>query len=200
MRARHLLSAALLFGSLPLIARADVTYTYTGNPFTYFDGSVYAPGDYVHGSFTFDTPSEPNIDPGFTTYLDTDLVDYSVTDGVYTYNPANNDGESGLLMEVDARGNVVLWTFFLDSAAGYTAVSNNTEPYPYFFAEDFGELNAPNATPPVFSFGEVDNNPGTWSGPNPTTPTPEPSTLVMICTGMMGAGGVLRRRGSLKRV
>lgn len=197
MISRHLLAAVSLFLlSLTQIARADLTYTYTGNPFNYFDGSLYQPGDSVQGSITFNDSGSFDPYTGLTFY--DNIVNYSFTDGVFDYTFANADNNTSAYVEVDAQGRVVVWGLFLDTYVPngvYTLVTTNAAPRG--FMDDFGEFYRLSPDPLV-EYGEVDYDPGTWSGPNAVAPTPELSTLTLLGTGMLGAGSQLwkRRRSS----
>jgi hypothetical protein len=78
IRYSHLIGI-LILATMGTLARADVVYTYTGNPFTSVLGS-YTTSDFVSVSFTLATPLGPNFAFAFIS-----PTDFTFSDGQQTF-------------------------------------------------------------------------------------------------------------------
>jgi PEP-CTERM motif len=186
-----LVLAALLTTS----AWADTVYTYTGNPFTSngnpllysYSYPPFTPSDSVTGSFTLASPLEANLPilgpDGFTTVTPTS---FSFTDGVNTLS--NTDSFEYLTLDVgtDATGAINQWIISLQT---YNNVLIYTEDW--VSRDDQGWDGQPGV------IGDIRGNPGTWTSsttdPSPAT-TPEPSSIALLGTGILGLVGTVRRK------
>ena len=88
-----ILSAAAWAGLTPPLANAGVIYTYVGSPFTSAGGYPDTPpwniGDRITGSVTLNAPLPANLTWDWGS-LAPYLIDYSFSDGTFTYNPSNS--------------------------------------------------------------------------------------------------------------
>jgi hypothetical protein len=178
-----ILSVALLILPAPLFA--DTYYSYTGNAF-----------EEVQGNFTTSDSISGIIDLAAALPDDaySDLVvpiSFSFTDGIDTFTNTNTI-YSNFTFYTDANGDITAW---FDNISTYDATIQfyNLAAFPYGPpAEDAAQDG----------FGTYSANfddPGVWvDPPGPDTPpaVPEPSPLLLVATGLLGALPVLRRRVS----
>ncbi len=162
-----------VLASAGLAARADTTYTYTGNDFTTVEGP-YTTSDSVSGSFTVASPLGDNLSNfGFLP------TSFSFTDGVQTLT--NSDASLGSFFYVwtGGSGNVTSWNFGIpgpDLSGGiFTAAT------PSHYRTDSGGFSDS-------GMGVNFYNPGTWSVQSSVTP--EPGSWMLLGTGMLGLLGL----------
>jgi hypothetical protein len=178
MRIRML--ALLVAFLLPLPLLADTTYTYTGNDFTSVYGTAYTTSDSVSGSFTVSTPLGGDL-------LDDNITpaSFGFTDGVDTLTNANVTGEEFFSISTNASGEITNWYIVVsDSIVGPAIYTQDDLDG---VAADTGENYG------LTGVGQNRDDPGTWTETSSSV-APEPSTLALLGTGVLGLAGIVRRR------
>lgn len=173
-------------------ARADTVYSYTGNPYTFCEGSYMSSSSFgtcnasYAISLTFDTTltgtvlDNLTLSHGFVGNLTPYISTFSITDGGgVSINQNNSGGNFYFDVATDANGNIMAWTIEASISTG--------------FHEDFGADTNVNAdfssiggvNDSNFADGTINGTPGTWT---PPIPSPEPSSLLLLATGLLGVG------------
>lgn len=177
--------------SFATAARASTIYSYTGSTFTIFIGTVPAGVTHISGSFTLATPLAANLP--LTNLYTSGMAPLSIsfTDGVnvFTSPDINNDFQVG----TDAGGNISTWGISLGHVLG--GQSMLIEKLTAFFTgDDSVDESAPSVT--LWEAGTV--HAGTWGAPTSNdgggTAVPEPASLVLVVSGLIGSAGAMRRK------
>jgi|HubBroStandDraft_1064217.scaffolds.fasta_scaffold13388_2 hypothetical protein len=172
-------------------ARADETYTYTGNPFTSFSGTAACPPMCsLSGSFTIAAPLGDNFAPAFLT---PESLSFTGTDGSFTFTLANTAaGIQGIKVGTNALGQIDFWEIDLATAAVagiYQGVYGILDsPFDndnsYVFDQNTGKYLA---------LAENSLDAGTWTASSSSPSLPEPSSLLLLGTGLLGIAGTRRK-------
>ena len=207
---RMLLVGAVL--GLALSARAQVTYTYTGNPFSY-NGSAYSYVTHISGSFTVASPLAAN-----SFYTNSGLTlgksgggtgpaigNYSFSDGKYINNFANysttggpggewgnGTGSGTTIFDVTtgADGNITSWYLNILSSTAQMNTFDCPASYPYGASVSDQVTAEPSSPYDAYNFG----SPGTWS----VTGVPEPGTLSLMTLGLGGLALLRKSRQGVR--
>ncbi|HTS62865.1 MAG TPA: hypothetical protein VMH28_12640 [Candidatus Acidoferrales bacterium] len=174
---RFLLVPWLLF-LLPLAARADMTYCYQGNNFTFVAG-VYKTSDSIRGCVTLGAVLPEDSPRTFYS-----IVDLLFTDGEQTISLANPFSGGDFASFGTTGGNITSWDVHVVGINGDINTFHNIPLLP--FTEDQVDMNMGN------DFATV-STAGVW------TTNPEPVSAVLLMTVLAAASLVTARRKHLQR-
>lgn len=170
----------VLIGLLgPNSVRADTTYTYTGATFSSLSGLSCPPDCSVNGTFTIPAP----LPPFTATFINPTAFDFQIsTAGTPTWTNLNIGPYSFFELATDIYGNVAAWTFSLHNTNGDSVfVCNGPAPLPNTCGSPFD------------TFTSAGGGLAQTGGAGSLIATPEPSTLILLGTGLLGLAGAKRK-------
>ena len=160
----------------------NITYTYTGNPFTNVSGT-YTTSDFVSGSITLATPLPANdsVYMGDPILMLTPTA-FSYTDGVDTItNLTPNVDPMTWIYSTDSTGDITSWIITLPVTTPGSAL----------------DINSTNSGLGAYDRGTGANflNTGAvYMDPGQFTVSPEPTSLVLIPSGLLALALIARKR------
>ena len=187
-------------------ARAQETFTYIGQPFSY-NGSAYSTVTKISGFFTVASPLAPNssyTNSGLTLWKVGDgagpaIANYSFTDGRYINNYANysttggpggvwgnGTGSGTTIFDVTtgASGNITSWYLNILSSTAQMNTFDCPASYPYGANVSDQVTAEPSSPYDAYNF----SSPGAW------TVTPEPAAFSLMGLGLGGLALLRKRR------
>jgi hypothetical protein len=167
---------------LPLPCVADtVTYTYTGDTFTYVVGP-YTTSDFFTAQITLSAPLADNL-PYFTSVTP---ISFSFSDGVQTITEATASlPNSVFFFATDGTGTISYWNIRVSDPSVIDELGTYNESNGLHL--DYGYLDG------GVSIG-VSSTLGTWTSTSDIAVAPEPSSLMLVATGIVGVAASIRRR------
>jgi len=191
---RVLLAGALLTIVLApaAIAGPVTTYTYTGPAFTTFTGVAACPVQCdLSGWFTVSSPLAANLTNATIT-----PTSFSFTDGLNTLTNLNTTGTfdqaNFLLFSTNGAGQITQWEIILQHVGlaemeTFSSISGGAP-------SDEAWIGNPGTTSGTALWvGAAGGSSGPWVPSTLTTTTPEPTSLLLLGTGLLGLG-IMRLR------
>jgi hypothetical protein len=175
---------------MPLLADS-FTYTYTGNDFTNLFASgetqLFTKSDFISGEFTLSAPLADNL----ISLTAITPASFSFSNGVDTFYNTTPNLSPYFYIETNASGDITGWLIEIQqqiAGGGYDFLETQNESG---YAGDYGQ----NADGGIEIEGYNASTPGTFVESSVvSSATPEPSSLVLLGTGMLTLVAVRHRQ------
>lgn len=168
-------------------ARADVTYTYTGNPFTYAE-YPFTTSQSVTGSFVLSQPLADSLSFATITPLSFIFIDGEQSIA------STNAYQGTFSVSTDSAGVIDAWNISLASQPSSVVPEIVTA---YYGPGDLGNSDM-GFYPTGIGYAYVRDAPGTWAVSSVISSVPEPSALWILGSGLLGLAFLCRGRKTLR--
>jgi len=164
------------------------TYTYTGDPFSHFEyGATSPPYINFSGSFTY----VPALAPGTDFNLEVvPIFPYSFTDGVHIWTESNSVRDD-FQVNTDLAGHIDSWWITL--MIGQSGPGNTYEMAHSRGGQTMDGYDWMQGNNPQFYASTESGEMGSWQGGGITPSVPEPSTMLLLGSGLLGLVGLRRK-------
>ena len=171
---------------------ADVTYSYTGKNLGPDPGYTFSPyyttSDSVLGTITLTSALGAGMSLTDITGM---ITSFSFTDGAQAYTQASSLTVEDFKVATDGSGNIDAWQVAVGANFNYFILSCNGDFSDSDYCSPGNGWGIGGAADEVFfspAVGINEGTPGTWGL------APEPSSLLLFGSGVLGLAGMIRRR------
>jgi len=165
--------------------KAQSTYSYVSPPLNTFENTACLPTCAISGSLTLAAPLPPNLVGDIGGSGDIFPSSFSFTDGLSTWTNLNS-GTYGFSFDTNNLGNITNFDVYADSSFGGI--------YAFYDGPENDTQIGSNTNTYGASLEGTGLPGGTWMLDTPPMTTPEPSTLSLFGSGLLGLFVIARFR------